>query len=223
MKNVLILGATGMVGKIVLEETLKNKEVGQVTAMVRKAKLPPHQKLKEVVVSDFENLTAVENELNDIDVVCYCIGVYTGAVPKDEFRKITVDLPLVMAKAVKAKNPEVVFCLLSGQGADRSEKSRIMFARQKGEVENQLASIFPGNFKTFRPGYIQPVEDREAPNFSYKLFTFFHPIIKLFGKSASITSAQLAQVMLTEGIKNNSTEEYENRTMIEIHETLNQA
>ena len=61
-------------------------------------------------------------------------------MPKDEFRKITVDYTVSFATALKKGSPNAVFCFLSGQGADRTEKSRMMFARDKGHAEN-----FPPN------------------------------------------------------------------------------
>ena len=74
-------------------------------------------------------------------MVYYCVGVYTGAVPRDLFRMITVDYPMALAQTIKKQAPKSAFVLLSGQGADRQEKSRMMFAKDKGEVENKLEAL----------------------------------------------------------------------------------
>ena len=78
-----------------------------------------------------------------------------------------MDLPLTVARALQRHSPEARFALLSGQGADRSEKSRVQFARDKGAAVNQLAALGLGGFATFRPGYIYPVVPRKEPNLGY--------------------------------------------------------
>jgi len=55
MKNVIITGATGMVGEIVLKTALVNPQIGQVTSIVRKASGGSHPKLVELIHTDFTN------------------------------------------------------------------------------------------------------------------------------------------------------------------------
>jgi hypothetical protein len=63
----------------------------------------------------------------------------------------------------------VAFSFLSGSGADQTGRSRMAFARYKGEAEKALlAAAFPRAY-IFRPAYIYPVEARKEPNFSYRL------------------------------------------------------
>ena len=77
-----------------------------------------------------------------------CVGVYT--VPcHATYLEITVDYPVELARKHLEAKPKGSFTLLSGQGADRSEKSRMMFAEDKGAAENLLSTMYAGTFYTF--------------------------------------------------------------------------
>ena len=214
-KNVIITGASGMIGNIILEHCLQDKHVNSVTSLVRKTSGLQHPKLREVIVNDFSRYDPDAAFLENQDVAFFCIGVYTGAVSRDQFRKITVDYPVRFAKALHRKSPGATFCLLSGSGADRSEKSRLMFAKDKGAAENQLAAISFKSFHSFRPAYIYPVKPRREPNFSYRLMRLLYPLIRLFGKKYSIKSTELAQAMFYVGIHGSSSSILENAAIIE--------
>ena len=141
MKNILIIGTNGMIGKLVLEHCLLRDDVQTITSITRKSIGISHPKLKEVLHYDFLDYTPIEDAFTNQDICFFCIGVYTGAVPRDEFKKITVDFTRVFAECLKRKSPDAVFCFLSGQGADSSEKSRVMFALDKGIAENILIKL----------------------------------------------------------------------------------
>jgi hypothetical protein len=167
--------------------------------------------LNEVIINDFFLYDQCIQQLHDVDIVFYCLGVYTGSVPEKEFRMITVDYPMALAKSLITISPKASFCLLSGQGADRTEKSKMMFARDKGAVENQLSSIGFKSFHSFRPGYIYPSIPRKEPNIGYTLSRFMYPLIKMFGNTLSVTSEKLAAVMFEVGIQGYSKEILENK------------
>ncbi len=213
--KVIVTGGTGMVGGLVLENCLNSDQVKEVISFVRRPSDIKNDKLKEVVVADFLNYDLLIEHFMNIDVAFFCIGVYTGAVPKEEFRKITVDYPVAFAKALYKYSPSANFCLLSGAGADRSEKSRTMFARDKGAAENQLSAIGFKSFHAFRPGYIYPVEPRKEPNLMYTISRWLYPLIRLFGKNASIKSTELAQAMFNVGMKGYEREILENRDILD--------
>ena len=212
--NILITGATGMVGSLILNHCLDSDRVSQVTSLVRRSSGIQHNKLDELIVNDFlaldENLPCFES----VDVIYYCMGVYTGAVDREQFRKITVDCPETLAKIVVKKNPNARFCLLSGAGADRTEKSRFMFAKDKGTIENRLAEMGFRSFHSFRPGYIYPVTPRQEPNFTYKLSRALFPLIKLLGSNASIKSTELATAIFNAGINGCDLEILENKNIL---------
>lgn len=214
--KILITGATGMTGSLVLEYCLQDAQIHEVVSLVRRASGKQHEKLKEVLVDDFLNPVLEPALLEQLDAVCYCQGIYTGAAPADAFRQITVDYPLALAKLVKQYSPQARFCLLSGQGADRTEKSRMMFAKDKGAIENLLAAMGFKSFHAFRPAYIYPVTPRKEPNFVYTISRIIYPLIRLFGKKLSIRSTELAKAIYLTAIHGNAKEILENEDILNI-------
>ncbi len=199
MKKVLITGVSGMIGQLILQHCLEDTAVQEVLGLVRKTTNLNHPKYKEIVVEDFLDYSKHDALLKDIEVVYYCLGVYTGTVARDLFRTITVDYPLALANVLYQKKQACRFVLLSGQGADRKEKSKLMFALDKGKVENQLAALLGDKFYACRPSYIYPVQPRKEPNFTYVLSRKLYPLLKRLGKKMSITSEELALAMFRIG------------------------
>ncbi len=217
-KRILIAGASGMVGAHLLDICVQSKEIETIFILSRKPSANLHEKVKEIIVNDFLNYDNIIPMIKNIDVVFFCVGVYTGAVDRDTFRTITIDYPVALAKAVYTHSPASKFILLSGAGADRTEKSKVMFAKDKGIAENKLFEIYGNHFHSARPGYIYPVIKRKEPNFSYALFRMLYPIIKLLGKKYSITSLELAKAIFVIGMNEQEQTVFENddlRGMVE--------
>jgi uncharacterized protein YbjT (DUF2867 family) len=178
-KRLVIVGASGMVGGYALRYALDHLAVGTVTAIGRRKLGVSNPKLQEVLHQNFADCSALAETLSSQDAAIFCLGAYTGAVSDAEFRTITVDYPIEFARVLRASNPDASFSFLSGNGADRSGRSRIPFARYKGEAENALlAAGFPGVY-IFRPAYIYPVEPRKEPNSSYRLLRAIYPVFRV--------------------------------------------
>lgn len=199
-KRVLITGATGMTGGIALRRCLESSEVSAVTTLGRRATGQEHAKLEELVHGDFEDLSPLAGRLGGYEVALYCLGVYTGSVPDDQFAKITRDYTIGFAKALHAESPGAAVCFLSGMGADPTERSRVAFARYKGAAEKALLAQGFGRVHIFRPGYIYPVEPREEPNWTYRLSRRLYPLVRALGPKQSVTSEELAQGMVEAGL-----------------------
>lgn len=216
-KEALITGATGMIGGLVLDHCLKSQHISQVTSLVRRPSGVSHPKLQEVVVENFLILDGDADYFDNIDIAYYCLGVYTGAVDRELFRQITIGYPEALGRLLEKKNPELRFCLLSGAGADRNEKSRMMFARDKGIIENRLSAMGFEAFYAFRPGYIYPVTRRQEPNLSYRIMRSLYPLIKFLGRNSTIPSTELAGAMFRVGLEGHHTEILENRDILEVY------
>ncbi len=108
-------------------------------------------------------------------------------------RKITVDYTVEFARVFHASSPAAAFSFLSGSGADQTEKSRMLFARYKGQAENALlAAGFP-HLYIFRPAYIYPVEPRKEPNFSYRLMRAVYPAFRVLTPNLVIRADDLGR------------------------------
>lgn len=201
MKSVLILGSSGMIGSLVLQNCLSNPEISTVTTVVRRKSTIKHPKLVEIVHSDFLDFSMIKNQLKNQDICFYCLGVYTGQVSRADFASITIDYTKALATTLRNANENTTFCFLSGQGADSTEKSRIMFAKDKGIIENILFKLNFYRTFCFRPGYIYPVKERREPNFSYKIMRLlYQPFLSKIYPNIGVTSDKLASVMVTIGL-----------------------
>ena len=160
-----------------------------------------HSKLEEVLHQDFADCSALAETLSGQDAAIFCLGTYTGAVSDAELRKTTVDYTVEFARVLHGSSPGAAFSFLSGNGADPTERSRIAFARYKGEAENALlAAGFPGVY-IFRPAYIYPVEPRKEPNFSYRLLRAIYPVFRVLFPNQVIPADDLARGMVDVAVR----------------------
>jgi uncharacterized protein YbjT (DUF2867 family) len=182
-----------MVGGCALRFALDNLAVKSVTSIGRSI---THPKLKEVLHQNFADCSPLADILFDQDAVVYCLGTYTGSVSDEQLRVITADYTIEFARVFRGSSPNAAFSFLSGNGADPSGRSRLAFARYKGQAEKALlAARFPRVY-IFRPAYIYPVEPRNEPNFSYRLLRAVYPIIRVLFPNQVIRADDLGRVMV---------------------------
>jgi uncharacterized protein YbjT (DUF2867 family) len=195
-KRLVIVGATGMVGGYALRYALDNAAVGRVTVIGRRTLGISHPKLDEVVHPDFADCSALAGALSRQDAAIFCLGTYTGSVSDAELRKITADYTIEFARVFHGNSPEATFSFLSGNGADQTGRSRMAFARYKGEAEKALLEQGFPRVYIFRPAYIYPVEPRKEPNFSYRLLRTIYPVFRVLFPNQVIPADQLARGMV---------------------------
>src|SRR5260370_10423432 len=195
-KRLVIVGATGMVGGYALRYALDNSGVKSVTSIGRKKLGITHPKLKEILHQDFADCSALADALSGQDAAVYCLGTYSGSVSDAELRAITANYTIEFARVLRNTSPNAAFAFLSGNGADPAGRSRLAFARYKGEAEKALlASGFPRVY-LFRPAYIYPVQPRKEPTFSYRLLRAVYPMFRLLFPNQVIRADDLGWAMV---------------------------
>ena len=210
MKRVVIVGASGMVGGYALRYLLEDPAVGGVTSIGRRNLGVSHPKLTEILHSDFADCSPLANALTAHDAAVYCLGAYTGAVPDEELRRITVDYTVEFARVLRASSPNATFAFLSGGGADPTGRSRMAFARYKGEAENALSATGFPRVYMFRPAYIYPVQPRREPNVSYRLLRAIYPVFRVLFPNQVIRADDLARTMADAAVRGTG----EGRTLV---------
>jgi len=194
--HLVIVGATGMVGGYALRYALDHAAVGSVISVGRRKLGISHPKLKELLHNNFADCSALANALSGQDAAVYCLGTYTGSVSDAELRAITADYTIEFARVLRSSSPNSAFSFLSGNGADPTGRSRLAFARYKGQAEKALlAAGFPRVY-LFRPAYIYPVEPRKEPNFSYRMLRAVYPVFQVLFPSQVIRDDDLARAMV---------------------------
>ncbi len=194
--RLVIVGATGMVGGYALRYALDHPAVWPVTTIGRRKIGGLHSKLNEVLHQDFADCSALAGVLSRQDAAIFCLGTYTGSVSDAELRTITASYTIEFARVLRTSSPTAAFSFLSGTGADPTGRSRMAFARYKGEAENALhASGFPCVY-IFRPAYIYPVQPRKEPNLSYRLLRAIYPVVRVLFPNQVIRADDLARAMV---------------------------
>src|SRR5262245_38388305 len=155
--NVVIFGATGMIGQGVLRECLIDPHVTRVLTVGRAPTGKRHYKLLEIVHANLLDLSSIEPDLAGFDACFFCLGISSAGMREPDYRRITHDRPLAAAQALLQRSPGATFVYVSGLGADSSEKGALMWARVKGQAENALQRMPFKAVYVIRPGFVQPL------------------------------------------------------------------
>ncbi len=191
--NVVIFGATGMIGQGVLRECLLDPIITNIVTVGRTATGQQSAKLSELVIDDMENYTGVADHLADFDACFFCLGVSSAGMKEKEYARVTYGITLAAATALSHINPQMNFIYVSGAGTDSSEKSRRMWSRVKGRTENALLRL-PFNSYMFRPGIIQPLNGIRSKTAFYQLiYSTAKPLLTFLRRAfpASILTTEL--------------------------------
>jgi hypothetical protein len=192
----IITGSTGMVGEGVLYECLQNNDVEQVLVINRKHCGMVHPKLKEIIHTDFFDLTAIKNQLEGYNACFFCLGVSSVGMDNDTYFKLTYTLTISFAETLSKLNPDMVFSYVSGAGTDSSEKGRIAWARVKGKTENDLMKLPFKDVYAFRPGFIRPTKGLKNTHSYYKYFLWLFPLGRALFKNYFSTLKEIGLAMI---------------------------
>jgi uncharacterized protein YbjT (DUF2867 family) len=198
--NVLVFGASGMVGQGVLRECLKDSQVGRVAAIGRTGSGQHNAKLQEILHADLSNYAAIESQLSDFDACFFCLGISSAGLTEQAYRRVTFDLTLEAARTLARLNPQLTFIYVSGAGTDGSGAGRVMWARVKGQTENALLALPFKAAYVLRPGLIRPLDGIKSKTRSYRLFYSallpLLPVLHAALPNQVISTAQVGLAML---------------------------
>jgi uncharacterized protein YbjT (DUF2867 family) len=198
--KILLFGATGMVGQAALRECLLDPTVDHVLTVGRHATGQRHEKLREVVVPDVFDLSAVEAELGGFDACLFCLGVSSAGMTEERYSHLTYDLTLSVARTLVRLNPALTFIYVSGTATDSTERGRVMWARVKGRTENALLRLPFRAAYMFRPGIIIPLHGIRSrtpwTRIAYGLTKPMHGLMRRLLPSHVTTSELIGRAMV---------------------------
>ncbi|CAJ1965787.1 unnamed protein product [Cylindrotheca closterium] len=236
-KKAVVAGATGSVGRLIVQTCIEDPRIEKVTAVVRRTVSSEKaeelwgssdsSKLSQLVV-DYPSLTVDDAKLKEgfqgCDAFLTGLGVYSGNTNRAKMESAEIKHNSILAKVAHEAGAKRG-SYLSGQGVlqpKREGKSRIMFAQIKGQAEETLAGIFIGDDEahvSVRPGGIF---DRPGP----PVYGFFDamlakwPLKKLKETKYGISANDIAKGMVqgalfddSETVKGNTV--WENNTIKE--------
>ena len=193
--NVLLFGATGMVGQGVLRECLRAEDVARVVTVGRTATSIRHPRLQEIQRSDLLDYRPLEAELTGFDACFFCLGVSSVGMSEEDYKHITYDLTLNVAELLAKLNAQMTFCYVTGAGTDSSEQGRIAWARVKGATENSLMRLFKNSYM-FRPAFMKATPGQKNVKGYYKFFTWLYPIGRAIYPAGFCTLQEVGRAMI---------------------------
>jgi uncharacterized protein YbjT (DUF2867 family) len=194
--NAWIVGATGLVGRTLLDLLLAEPRVEAVTAVVRRPVERAHPKL-DLRVVDFDDLERQLEGRRVTHAFC-CLGTtIKKAGSQEAFRHVDHDLPLAFGRACAAASVRKLL-IVTALGAD--PQSKIFYNRVKGEVEADLRALGLRELHVLRPSLLlgERAERRPAEAFGMALA---RPLGMLMvgplARYRAIEGADVARAMLT--------------------------
>lgn len=197
--NVLIFGATGMIGRGVLLECLRDPVVELVVSIGRAPTGVLDGKLREIVHQNFEDFSAMEESLSGFDACFYCLGISSAGIGEADYTHITYIYTMAAAEPLSRLNRGMKFTFVSGVGTDSTEKGRTMWARVKGRTENALLKL-PLEAYMFRPGFIEPTDGIQSRTPLYqRIYAVTRPLFPLLRRTFPnhvLTTRQIGRAMI---------------------------
>ena len=198
--NILLFGATGMVGQGVLRECLLDSDVQLVETVGRTSTGIQDPKLREITHADLLHYGSIENNLRGFDACFFCLGVASAGMTEADYTRVTYDIALAAAQTLSRLNPDMTFIFVSGAGTDSSEHGRVMWARVKGKTENAVLSLPFKAAYVFRPAVIQPLHGIKSKTNLYRvLYSVTGPLLPLLRRLMPgyiSTTEQIGRAML---------------------------
>jgi hypothetical protein len=192
--KVILFGATGMVGRGVLRECLRDDRIETVLAVGRSSTGLTQAKLSELVSKDMFDVGEVGG-LQGYDACFFCLGVSAAGMNEADYTRMTFDLTMAWAQALAKSNPAMTFVYVSGAGTG----GKAMWAQVKKRTEDALLALFPSAYM-FRLGALRAMHGEVSrtrwTRISYALFGLLWPVLRIIAPGMMITTEELGRAMI---------------------------
>lgn len=148
--RLLLLGATGVVGREVLAQALADARVETLVAPTRRPLAATDPKLTAPLVR-FDDLPADADWWRADAVICTLGTTIKKAGSRENFRRVDHDYALAVARLARAHGTPA-FAIVSARGAN--PRSALFYFKVKGETEADLATLGFASLTLARPGLI---------------------------------------------------------------------
>ena len=211
--DVLITGSTGMVGKSVLQECIKDKRVKNIYLINRIPVNLKSPKISEFILTDFLKVGEVKNKIKNCDACYHCMGITSFGHSSEYYYKVTFEMTKAITDLVYSINSNSIMTYVSGEGTSTNENSKISWANVKGKTENYILNKGLKDAYMIRLGLLIPENGIKAKtklyNLFYTLMTPLFPIMKLI--PTITTSSKLGIAMINSVYYPNSNKYLDNK------------
>lgn len=180
-RNALLAGATGLVGKSLLNQLLADDNYDKVVIITRKAMDVNHPKLVQKLI-DFDTIESLKLEFQIDDVFCALGTTIKTAGSQDAFYKVDYTYVVNLGHWCAA-NGVTRYMIVSAMGSN--PKSGIFYNRVKGEMETAVSKLSIPQIQIFRPSLLMGnrTEKRGGEKFAQIImgslsFLFVGPLLK---------------------------------------------
>ena len=202
--NVIVFGATGMVGQSVMREVLADDRVEKILVIGRSPLAERPSRVEEIVHGDFFDFTSIADQLAGYDACFFCLGVSSTGMKEADYRRVSYDITLAAGEVLARVNPGMAFLYVSGMGTDSTEHGRVMWARVKGAIENALLRL-PLRAYGIRPGFILPIHGvrTKTPLYAaiYRVTGWLYPVARRVAPGYVMTSEELGRAMIAVAVQ----------------------
>ena len=196
--DVLITGSTGMVGKSVLQECIKDKRVENIYLINRIPVNLKSPKISEFILADFLKVAEIKKNIKNCDACYHCMGITSFGHSSEYYYKVTFEMTKAITDLVYSINSNSIMTYVSGEGTSTNENSKISWANVKGKTENYILSKGLKDAYMIRLGLLIPENGIKAKtklyNLFYTLMTPLFPVMKLI--PSITTSSKLGTAMI---------------------------
>ncbi len=196
--KVIVFGATGMVGQSVFRECLLDPEITHVIVVGRHPIPVNHLKVQQHVLHDMSDISSIVERISGYDACFFGLGTSAAGKTEHQYKLITLDLTLAIARTLSKYHPNLTFHYVSGAGTDRSEKGRSMWARIKGRTENDLLALPFQAAYMYRPGAILPYHGIRSRTRWYRImYSILKPLYPVLRRMKSVlTTEEFGKAMI---------------------------
>ena len=137
MKTAILFGATGLVGKHLLNLLIENNQYDKIKIFSRKDIITQSQKIEKYVI-DFNELEKHKDKIVGDDCF-FAIGTTRRVTPKkNDYIDVELNLPVKISKIAKDNNVKS-FIYISSGGANAN--SRNLYLQNKGRAEQEIINL----------------------------------------------------------------------------------
>ncbi|MGD9869323.1 MAG: NAD(P)H-binding protein [Hyphomicrobiales bacterium] len=159
MTSLLVLGATGVVGREALRLALADARVTRVVAPTRRVLAIDHPKLENPVV-DFDALPTDAAWWGCDGAICALGTTMKKAGSREAFRRVDFDAVLESAQALRRQGCRA-FALVTAAGS--KARSPVFYSRVKGEIEQAVRDLGFASLTIARPSFIGGEREERRP------------------------------------------------------------
>lgn len=155
-KTIIILGATGLTGRLTTELLLQDSKIDHIKIITRRPSGFEHTKAEDIIC-DLMKLDSIQHRFIADAVIC-CIGTTKAQTPdKEQYYKIDHGIPLAAARLAKANQIDQ-FIVVSSVGT--SPNSPFFYVRTKGQMERDVKNVGIPHTHIMKPSFINGRPDR---------------------------------------------------------------